>query len=155
MTNKLLDISELSKLRITTVKLWCVNFTYDNELYFLHDDSDEDRGIGLYHRKNNLIPELIVGKITLRRPNDFIRLSYGKEQYSKHNKRNIVFSQIDKDYFVKKLTYEGLITSCFDKECSELHENIKHIRDEIESHQDIITSLRDKITKLENFKEGE
>ena len=35
-----LHILDLDKLKITTVKQWCVNFTYDGVKYFIHDDSD-------------------------------------------------------------------------------------------------------------------
>ena len=38
-----IHITDLDKLKITTVKQWCVNFTYDGVQYFIHDDSDEDR----------------------------------------------------------------------------------------------------------------
>lgn len=92
-----------------------VHFTYDNEHYFLHDDSDEDRCLGLYHKPSNKNPEVIFRKITLAWPTDYIKLTIGDKYKSGNSKKvNIVYSHINKEYFVKKLAENGFII--YDKE---------------------------------------
>jgi len=136
-----LNIQDLSKLKITTVKPWAVNFTYDGEQYFLHDDSDEDRCMGLYHKINGRESERINGKITLYCPHDYIKLKKGKFKWGQ-NKASIVYKHIDLEYFVKKLTLDGIIDSYYNEEC-------KEIKNRIDIKQNEIKELRDKIYKIE------
>jgi hypothetical protein len=145
-----LNITDLSKLKITTVKGWVVNFTYDNEQYFLHDDSYEDRCIGLYHKLNGRKSEWINGQISLTRPIEYIRLNKGdKYKYSKDGKWNITYSHIDKDFFVKKLTYDGLIDSLFQEECERLKDVVKIKRQRIRELEEEIYVIRKQINELD------
>ena len=137
------NITDLDKLKITKVKTWVVYFTYDEQRYFLHDDSDEDRCIGLY-KKNDKNIEEIGGAITLSYPCDFIRVKKNIKPPKKWNSTacNIVYNQIDKEYFVKKLTRQGIIDSLFQKDIDELNEKIAF-------NKSIITGLQRKIDERE------
>ena len=141
-----LNIQDLSKLKITTVKQWCVNFKYDGEQYFLHDDSDEDRCLGLYHKINNGQNDRIDGKITLDSPMDYIKMKSGiKYKWNDFDgKCNVVYNQIDLEYFVKKLTYDEFIDSCLESECN-------RIKKLIEINNKHIKKLQEQIDKLKKM----
>lgn len=138
-----LNITDLDKLKITKVKPWVVYFTYDGQRYFLHDDSDEDRCTGLY-KKNGKNIERISGVITLSKPYDFIRIKK-KIKPSKI----LVYNQIDKEYFVKKLTRQGIVDSLFQKDIDELNEKISFNKEEIRQLKIDIDKKESEIRKLE------
>ena len=145
-----LNIQDLSKLKITTVKQWCINFTYDGEQYFLHDDSDEDRCLGLFHKINCRNSERIYGIITLAYPMDYIKMKNNiKIKWNSYEKANIVYSQIDKEYFVKRLTYDEFIDSCFDNECKKIRERNEQNNKKIKQLEEEIDKLRQENRKLE------
>lgn len=115
-----LHIIDLDKLKITTVKQWCVNFTYDGVQYFIHDDSDEDRCMGLYRKPKCNSSERTNGMITLEHPSDFIKLKYGKRKHtSYYNKYNVNYNQIDKEYFAIRLTEIGFADSITEQKIRE------------------------------------
>lgn len=150
-----LNIQDLSKLKITTVKSWAVNFTYDGEQYFLHEDSGEDRCMGIYHKLNGRKSERIGGVITLSNPMDYIRYIYGSnnsrrcfKQHNNTNKFNIVYNRIDKEFFVKNLTLDGLIDSCYKDECIEICEKIRIMEAEIDKLRNEIYSINNQIREL-------
>src|SRR5574344_1922206 len=104
-----LHIIDLDKLKITTVKQWCVNFTYDGVQYFIHDDSGEDRCMGLYRK-----PKCY--------PSEFIKLKYGKRNHNHaiySDKYNVNYNQIDKEYFAIKLTEIGFADSITEQKIRE------------------------------------
>lgn len=120
-----LNITDLDKLKITKVKPWVVYFTYDGQRYFLHDDSEEDMCIGLY-KKNDKNIEKFIGTITISKPYDFIRIKKAIKP-----SKTLVYNQIDKEYFVKKLTKQGIINSLFQKDIDKLNKKISFNKEEI------------------------
>lgn len=142
-----LNIIDLDKLKITKVKPWCVNFIYDGQRYFLHDDSDEDRCTGLY-RKNDRNIEYIGGAITLSSPSHFVRVKKNIKEPKGYPVLNVVHNQIDKEYFVKRLTRAGIVDSLFNKDVEDLELYINSLKDLIKKYQNKIEKVR-KIIKDE------
>lgn len=140
-----LNIQDLSKLKITTVKQWCINFTYDGEQYFLHYEyEDGESSMSLHHKLNGRKSEWIGGKAFTNNCIDYIKLKYGlnKYKYSNESKWNIVYSQIDKEYFVLKLTYDGFIDSCYGSECKKIKERNEQNNKKIKQLEEEIYKLR-------------
>lgn len=143
-----LNITDLDKLKITKVKPWVVYFTYDGQRYFLHDDSDEDRSTGLY-KKNDRNIELIGAAITLSFPSHFIRVKKNIKEPKGYPTLNVVHNQIDKEYFVKRLTREGIIDSLFNKDVEDLELDINSLKDLIKRYQNKIEKVRKIIKDVE------
>jgi hypothetical protein len=144
-----LHILDLDKLKITTVKQWCVNFTYDGVQYFIHDDSDEDRCMGLYKKPKCNCSERVNGKITLEYPSEFIKLKYGKRNHNHavySDKYNINYSQIDKEYFAIRLTKIGFADGIMEQKVKEYE--IEKLQRQIDKKQEEIDRLKEKINEI-------
>ena len=102
----MLGIKNLTLLKITKVKPWEIFFDYNNKHYFLHGKNEEyEEFQELYERyldKNgNYTLEFIKGcSETEDVKSIYIKNAYGK---------SIVYSQIDKDFFVKQLMKYGFV----------------------------------------------
>ena len=141
---KKIHITDLDKLKITTVKQWCVNFTYDGVQYFIHDDSDEDRCMGLYKKPKCNYSERMNGKITLEYPSEFVKLKYGKINHSSYyDKYNINYGQIDKEYFAMKLTKIGFADGIMEQKVREY--DVNKLQKQIDKKLEEIEKLKEKI----------
>ena len=101
----MLEITDLSKLRITKVKYYAVYFVYDNRHYLIHtsNDSDSDGVMSLYERFSGNRVNRIASCCDCDMPSKLIRLSYGKNRGTNNDEPNINYNQIDKEYFVRRL----------------------------------------------------
>jgi hypothetical protein len=141
-----LHILDLDKLKITTVKQWCVNFTYDGVQYFIHDDSDEDRCMGLYRKSKCNSSKRINGAITLGYPSEFIKLKYGKRNHNHavySDKYNINYNQIDKEYFAIRLTKIGFADGIMKNKVKEYE--IEKLQKQIDKKLEEIEKLKKNI----------
>lgn len=133
--SELLKINDLSKLKIRKVKSYKIYFDYDNKSYLLIDDSDEDSHMSLYKRnfvaENRIQLEFISGAYTSD-INQYIK------DISKKQPTHIVYSNIDREYFVKKLVEHGLVDG-----------NFKYIFDILENK---VAEIDKKIMKLQKQK---
>lgn len=126
-----INIEDLMKLRFKKVKPWKVVFMYDNNLYMLLDDSDDERRLSLLKRVNRDGKdtfEYINGRATLYSLMDLIK-DISRKKSSKVE--NITYSNIDREYFVKKLVELGFSTGLFENIYKNKEEEIKRLRDEI------------------------
>lgn len=127
--SNILNITDLKKLRITKIKgSYAVYFEYDGQKYMLHDDSDEDRCIGLYVRDNDNPQKVIriAGAITLAYPIDFIRdISHGKPTH-------ISYAHVDREFFAKKMIQHELCEGKYKKEYENHLERVNCIQKEID-----------------------
>lgn len=133
----ILNITSLDKLQITKVKDWKVHFTYDGTKYCLIDISDDDRCIALFKIEYNEITkryfnEIIGSKITTHTPKDSIKY-IGKGE---------VYSQIDKEHFVKKLVELGFSDGLYKFEYVAYLNEVCKLNKEIKELQDKLGSLR-------------
>ena len=147
----MLDIQDLSLLKITCVKEWQVRFDYDETHYLLRGvgESGEPDRQELYERK-----VASDGKYELF----YITTNYGSENvktdYIKRNtgiKENfvydnpIVYSQIDKNFFVYKLTKRGFASGIMENKVKEESQRISKVQNQIMKLQDQIYELKQQI----------
>lgn len=143
----MLNIINLDLLKITKVKSWAIYFIYDSRYYLLHGAyNDDDEIVRLYER------ELYnYGNYKLKLLESKSESSYFANDYINCHKRTIVYSQIDKEFFVKKLTYKGFITSVYDKEIGQIKAKIIEYQNQIKVLNDHISRIRDKIYSEQHF----
>lgn len=138
-------IKDIDKLRITKVKYWKVHFEYDGTKYVLVDTSDEDRHISLYVRRYNeekgyYYSEFINGRISLTTPGDMIKF-IGKGE---------VYSQVDKEHFVKSLVRLEFSAGLFEED----YDNYIDAKAEIEEKIDMLRAEMSKLSADWNSTSG-
>ena len=112
-----IHIEDLMLLKITKVTTWKIYFQYSNKSYMLIDDSEEDAHISLYEREisnNKIRLHFLNGAITLGGTNLFIK------DVSKKKAKHLVYSNIDREYFVKKLIHLGFSSGLYEQEYIEM-----------------------------------
>lgn len=123
----MLDIQDLSQLKITKVKPWSIYFNYLGYKYLLHGSSDTyESEIVLYSRNWN------GKKYELEYLEGYLSNSDNVERkFIKYKHKGKVYSQIDKKKFVMLLEYKGLCKSCLSKQVeickNKIKENEKQI----------------------------
>lgn len=139
MTEKI-NITDIDKLKITKVKTYVINFTYDNVKYFIKDDSEEDAHISLYRRvptgEFTFKNEHINGKITCMSLSQFIK------DISKKNPHTLTYSNLDKEHFVKKLVSLGFSSGLFTNEYNQFSDKLKKLEDAKKEIDKQISSLK-------------
>lgn len=149
----MLEIKDLSKLKITKVKPWAIYFDYDNEKYLLYGrNEDYEYDITLYKRVP--LPLNDKGKYKLEYIFSQISASdYIKSTYIKYFSKQMCYKHIDKEHFVKKLTYDGFCYGMYDEYVEELKGMINNIDKDVERYQYEINKLRQRKRDLLEFKE--
>ena len=134
-----INITDISKLRITKVKPWKIYFKYNEDEYMLIEDTDEDAHISLYKRyklnSGNHRVECINGAITCMSISTFIK------DISKKRAKHIVYANIDRNNFVIKLLELGFSTGYLEERQSRYNEKQYEIDTKIEELQSKITQL--------------
>lgn len=128
---ELLKINDLDKLKITSIKN-VIHFKYDNEFYFIHENSDYTDYTAIYKGRTKYKNECIKSKY-----GTIINLI----KY-KNNKR--VLSAIDKVNFVEKLYSFGLI----DTDNIEIKTSVEEKTKRLEELNDIIKNAYEEIRKI-------
>lgn len=117
----MLVIEDLNKLKFTSIKN-VIHFKYDNEDYFIHENTSETTTTTIYKGRSKY-------------KNECLKSRYGfiprLIQY-KNNKNTL--SSIDKEIFVKKLYKAELINT-----------TIEHIKDQVNSEIEEEKTLRKQI----------
>lgn len=127
----MLKINDLSKLKITSIKN-VIHFKYDNEFYFIHENSDYTRTIAIYKGRTKYKTECIKSKY-----GSIINLI----KY-KNNKK--VLSAIDKVNFVEKLYSAGLI----DTDNTEIKTSVENKTKRLNELNEIIENAYEEIRKI-------
>lgn len=112
---KRLYIDDLSKLKVTKVKPFCIFFEYDGTKYMLHESSDGfDASVTLYKRdvsdKGYWELEPICSKFH----------SLEVDEYIRGYKKGFAYNHTRKDIFVKRLLAEGFTYGLFEEEYHDL-----------------------------------
>ena len=148
----MIEIKDLSKLKITKVKTWAIYFDYDGEKYLLHGSSGDDYeyNIILYKR----VPLNNKGKYNLKyicgQPTSNDGVEY---RYIKYFGKQICYKHIDKEYFVKKLTYNGYCYGMYDEYVKNLKRKVDAINGEIKMFENSIRDLELSKRELLEMKE--
>lgn len=126
--NNRLNITDLDKLTITKVKPFVLYFTYDNERYMLHENSDGgyygymDIAKRILNEHGSVIKieylDTVNGYRNLESIDQVIRPIQLKQSTSilKLGIKLGNYKLIDKEYFIRQLTKYGYIHSLFEEE---------------------------------------
>lgn len=135
--DEMLNIISSKFLEITKIKSWAVYFDYDGDKYLLHcSDEDYESLTTLYRRKclDNGKYELIS-----------LKSHYGNYIPSFYFKKGRPLKNIDKEWFIKYLTYYGFVTSYYDEETNKIKKQIKNLEIKQSEIQTNIREIKNKI----------
>lgn len=135
-----IEIKDLTKLKITRLTYRKAYFDYDKEHYVLIDDSDDENHLSLYKRdidNGRVRLTHLIGKITDAGIRYFIR------DISKRHPVCTVYSNIDREYFVKKLVELGFSSGIFEDEYKRSTEQMRVYREQIEMLNKKIQGVQD------------
>lgn len=147
----MLDIQDLSLLKITCVKEWEIRFDYDDTHYLLHGtgESGEPDRQDFYKRTVFQDGKYELSYITTTYGsenvrNDYIRINNkNKDEFGYYDK--IVYSHIDKEFFSYKLTKRGFATGIMENKVKEEFQRISKVQEQIRELQNQIYELRKQI----------
>ncbi|MBO5387753.1 MAG: hypothetical protein J6A59_06370 [Lachnospiraceae bacterium] len=133
---KLEDLKELKVTRVTSYKIY---FKYKDICYMLIDESDDDACISLYKRlwvkKDRLNLVKMGSTISSGGMSQFIK------DISKKRPAHLVYSNIDREFFVKKLVEMGFVSGIYDKQYKEAVGRAEIIRAEIRKLQNQVSDI--------------
>lgn len=132
-----IKLSKIDTLNITKVATNKIFFDYNMRKYFLHVSTiDYESRVTMYKRLkvNNsgyykVIPICNSG---------YVKSVY---KYLKYPSSTLVYNQINKQYFIKTLMMDNLITSDYDDELEELNNKIDNINTDIKKLNDVKNHL--------------
>ena len=136
----MLEIKDISKLKITKYKQWAFHFNYDGKKYLLHySESDCVHRTSLWEKIMN--------------ENHSFRLDYICGEFGDYVKDcgtfiPNVYSHSDKVGLVKYLTRHKFVKSDFGKEIESDDKKISKLRKKIDYHNEKIRELRSEIKRL-------
>lgn len=142
-----LEITDLTKLRITKVTDYKVYFDYEGERYFLLSTFDEECHLSLYKRdidNNKIRVTFINSRVTSTKIYELVK------DISKKRPAHPVYSNIDREYFVKKLVQLDMVSGLYQNEYKDIQHKIYSIRNEIAALQRKIQSMEHNWMKTSN-----
>ena len=142
----ILNIQDANKLEITNLVKNMIPFTYDGVEYLLAEDYDETNTyseLGLYKYENNNY--ILITSINTESKKFAFQETFIKNVKSKDLKGKI----IDKEYFIKQLSYYELCTSYYSPKLIELKRHITYQENMIKNLQDQIKIRKLKIMTLQ------
>ena len=143
---KIIDIQDLSLLKITRVRSWSICFDYADKHYLLHGESEagEYSCQELYERKLDECGKYDLIFISNKCGDDYVSNDYIKTQKG----RTIVYSKIDKNFFAYKLTKRGFATGIFEKEVLKQNKEIEKLKKKLQTYEDKCREIRSQINEL-------
>ena len=136
----MINIQDVSLLKITKVIDWSILFDYDGKHYLLHgtrEIGEPDRQ-ELYERNLNQ-----NGKYDLEYKNSCYGTEYVSRDYIKSkSSKTIVYNQIDKDFFAYKLTKRGFAEGIMEDKVQYENDRIDKIKKQIRIFEYKISELR-------------
>lgn len=142
----MIDIKDLSLLKITKVKNWAIYFDYDGKHYFIHGNYEIGEGSWqeLYERDLNYYGQYSLKRIKGNCSTDRVASDY----ISKQKGKTIVYSQIDKKHFAYKLTKRGFATGIMEHLVKSEQNKIQKVEAQIQKYRDKIHELEKSIAHL-------
>jgi len=137
----MIHITDLSLLKITKVKPWVIYFDYDGRHYFVKGKSELGEGSWqeLYERKPSGNGKYSFIKLRCcNYTTDSVASDYIKKQAGK----TIVYSHINKVYFVYVLTKHGFATGMMESFVEEIANGMSEVEKRIKEYEKEISLLR-------------
>ena len=132
-------IYDLTELQIIKVKYYKVMFKYKGKEYLLILDSEDDGCISFYEREKVAPDRYVLNHIdsvyTCKVPSDLIK------DISRGHPRHTVYSNVDRQYFIKILAELELIDGPYTKEFKEVREKEKELNEKIRTLQHEISDI--------------
>lgn len=143
----MINITDLSLLKITRVRPWAILFDYGDEHYLIHGSYEfgESSWQELYKRELDK-----NGKYNLTHlkncpyADDNVSYDYIKSQRG----NTIVYKNIDKENFAYKLTKRGFATGIMENKVIEEQKHINKVEKQIKKYEEKIRQLRNEIAGL-------
>lgn len=130
-----LKIDDISKLKITKVKVWAIYFTYDNERYLLHESSEDYETYTTLYKKE---PINESGKFKLK----WICNDIGRCIPHINYKYSRTYNQIDLNRFLWDMTWEGFFDTCYSETIEKRKQQINDVRQAIRVLENQVSELR-------------
>lgn len=142
----MLNITDLSLLKITRVRRWAICFDYDNKHYLIHGSYEMGEGSWqeLYERELDANGKYSLIRLKTANGKDDVADDYIKKQRGK----TIVYRNIDKEYFAYKLTKRGFAHGIMDNKVKEEEKHIAKVERQIKRYEEKIRQLRYEISGL-------
>jgi hypothetical protein len=142
----IINIQDVALLRITRVRDWSILFDYGDKHYLIHGKYECGEGSWqeLYEREldNN-------GRYSLNYIKNITGDEYVIKDYIKNwNKKSIVYSQINKEYFAYKLVKRGFAHGIYEDLIEGDKEQIRLLKGQLREYEDECRKIRSKINKL-------
>lgn len=133
-------------MKITRVRDWSILFDYDGKHYLIHGKYECGEGSWqeLYERELDKNGRYNLNYIKNITGNEYVFRDYIKDW----NKKTIVYSQIDKEYFAYKLVKRGFANGIYEDQVNKDKEKIKALREELEQHERKCREIRNQINEL-------
>lgn len=131
-----MEIEDFEGLKITKYKYWAIYFDYREKHFLLHEsDEDYERITTLYERKIES-----NGRYEL----EPIKSYYGPIIQLKYKGKIMVYSQVDRYDFMRKLVFRGLLENkIIEREC-------KKLKMQKEKYQNKVNYYNEKIREINN-----
>ena len=143
----MIDIQDLSLLKITKVRDWSICFDYGDKHYLLHGVSEcgKYEHQDLYERSLDRNGRYELEHIDAKmNKTEYVSKDYIPQQ----NGETIIYSRIDKEFFAYKLTKRGFACGLFMDEVEKMNRRIKEIENELEVYRQKENKLRSELYKL-------
>lgn len=138
-----LKIDDISKLKITKIKVWAIYFTYNNERYILHESSEDYETYTTLYKKEPLNDS---GKFKLKWICNDVgrRIPYIYHKCSKiaKNYESRTYNQINLDKFLWDMTWEGFFDTCYSDAVVKRKQQINDVKQAIRVLEDQVRELR-------------
>lgn len=142
----MINITDLSLLKITRVRPWSILFDYGDKHYLIHGSYETGEGSWqeLYERELDTNGKYNLLRLKTVDGDDDVKQDYIKRQRGK----TIVYRNVDKAYFSYKLTKRGFATGVMESVVKEEQKHINRVEKQIKKHEEIIRQLRSEISGL-------
>lgn len=142
----MINITDLSLLKITRVRPWAILFDYGDKHYLIHGSYEMGEGSWqeLYERELDANGKYNLIRLKMVNGDDDVRHDYIKKQRG----NTVVYKNIDKEYFVYKLIKRGFSTGIMENKVNEEQKHIAKVEKQIKKYEEKIWQLRNEIAGL-------
>ena len=142
----MINITDLSLLKITRVRPWSILFDCGDKHYLIHGSYEMGEGSWqeLYERELDANGKYNLHRLKTVNGDDDVKYDYIKRQRG----NTVVYKNIDKEYFAYKLTKRGFATGIIENKVKEEQKHIDKVEKQIKKYEEKIRQLRNEIAGL-------
>lgn len=142
----MINITDLSLLKITRVRPWAILFDYGDKHYLIHGSYEMGEGSWqeLYERELDANGKYNLIHLKTVNGDDNVKYDYIETQRG----NTIVYKNIDKEKFTYKMIKRGFATGIMENKVIEEQKHIDKVEKQIKKYEDKIRQLRNEIADL-------